>query len=546
MDIVAGAVGATLDPPAVTDHARPGAGAIREGPDPGAMDQPFPGVLWPSGVAVEPDADPAEFHDLHLDDIVRAVLLGRAEYRLESVFRARAADVDIVEFRHEVFRDLERPEVINAVRAFATAMREVRLRLERMRTAHYRYERARWFLAAGATYADGVAALLDGLTTADPGSRGLRGLVRHLADYAAGATYRGLAADAARTTDALSTIRYRLRLEIGRLSVSAPADEPDFGAEILSAFERFRQGAGRTYPFEFPVSPDLHHVEDAVVERVALVFPDAFAALAEFTVRHDDFIDEGVARFDREVQYYVAWLEHTARIRRHGLAFCLPEVTAGATEFAGSGLFDLALAELLVREKHPVVTNDAWLRAGERILVVTGPNQGGKTTFARAIGQVHHLAAIGAPVPGAGVRVDLVDGIHTLFERQEAVEDLVGKLEDDLRRMHAILEVITPRSLVVMNETFSSTTVADQAFINERVVGTIDARGAWCVIVTFLDELARRGPSTVSMLSEVDPDDLARRTFRIVRRPADGLAYANAIAEKHGLTYQQIRDRIER
>ena len=89
-----------------------------------------------------------------------------------------------------------------------------------------------------------------------------------------------------------------------------------------------------------------------------------------------------------------------------------------------------------------------------------------------------------------------------------------------------------------------STTVSDQAFINRRVLAAIDAVGALCVTVTFLDELAAGGAGTLSMVSTVDPANPARRTFRIVRRDADGLAYAMAVAQKHGLTYKQVRAEI--
>ncbi len=179
-------------------------------------------------------------------------------------------------------------------------------------------------------------------------------------------------------------------------------------------------------------------------------------------------------------------------------------------------------------------------------MLVTGPNQGGKTTLARAVGQLHHLARIGVPVPGQRVSVPVVDRVFTHFERQERVEDLSSKLEDDLRRIHAILEQATSESLLILNESFTSTTVDDQLFIGRQVMREIVERGPLCVVVTFLDELAMLDPAIVSMVGTVDPEDDTRRTFEVVRRPPDGLAYALAIAEKHRVTYSSLKARLDR
>lgn len=492
-------------------------------------------------------SDIGPLSDLNLDQILGAIVRAQEERDLiTTLFYRPLEDGDLVRYRQDVFRDFEDQPLLDGIRHFAQLLRQVRSHLVQMEKMEVELQRQGWYLDAAILYSEAVSSLHETLREAPVVSQGLSGFRTFLLDYVASPQFTALADETKACRAALDRVRYCIRIHGRRVDVSRYDGEADYSVEVMDTFARFKQGAVKDYRVTYRTWPGMTNVGAQVVASVARLFPEEFSALQDFCRRHAAFVDDTVRDFERGLQFYLSYLDYVAPLRAAGLRLCYPEVRRNDKHISATQTFDLALAQKLTKAGMPVVVNDFYLADGERVIVVSGPNQGGKTTFARTVGQLHYLARLGYPVPGIEARLFLCDRLFTHFEREEDLARMRGQLEDDIVRVREILQEATPNSLIIMNESFSSTTLRDGLFLGKKVLAKVVELDLLCVYVTFLDELASYGPSVVSMVSQVVPENPVERTYKVLRAPADGLAYALAIAEKYHLTYDRLRSRLAR
>jgi DNA mismatch repair ATPase MutS len=185
---------------------------------------------------------------------------------------------------------------------------------------------------------------------------------------------------------------------------------------------------------------------------------------------------------------------------------------------SANGLYDVSLA--LVMEG--VVVGNDFDADGKHLIMITGANQGGKSTFLRSVGLAQLMMQSGMFVGATDFRANTMRGVFTHYRREEDPTMVHGKLDEELVRMSEIVDLVTPGCLLLCNESFASTNEREGSEIARQVVRAMTDFGVKVVFVTHMYELARalyaeRSASARFLCAERRDD--GHRTFRVIEGP---------------------------
>lgn len=308
----------------------------------------------------------------------------------------------------------------------------------------------------------------------------------------------------------------------------------------------------RNSPFMPQLFKDLSELMEATSRPIA-------QALRRYTHINTRFL---IALKD-EIAFYLGAVKMIQSLQQAGLPMCAPEVAPMPSRIMHmTDLYNVNLALQLQNRQRPagevVVRNDAIFDDDiGRIYILTGPNQGGKTTYTQAVGLAYLLMQAGLHVPAVRATLSAVDGIYTHFATEERPEQEAGRLGEEARRLSRIFEQATRYSLVLLNESLASTAADESLFIAQDVVRVLRKLGARAVFATHLHNLAAEceqlnaqteGDSrVVSIVSHValeeGPDgQVVRRTYEIKPGPPVSRSYAVELAARYGISYEQLMD----
>ncbi len=272
------------------------------------------------------------------------------------------------------------------------------------------------------------------------------------------------------------------------------------------------------------------------------LYPEVLQTLRAFAVRYGDFFDDSVYSYADQLSFYLQAYALTCRLAACGIPAVLPHITQpdadGAAVLSLREAYDISL---LTRGVTEIVPNDVTLNEADPFYFVVGANGGGKTTFLRAVGICAYFAMLGVPVPCREATLCELGGVVSHFPADERFA-ADGRFADEERRVELMLSAVTGRALVLLNETFSTTTDEKASAKTEALAHRIRESGNFGLYVTH--QHAAASSDFPSLCAEVVSDDCHSRTFKIHRSSEVTGSFAQDILRKYCLTEDDLLRRF--
>lgn len=485
------------------------------------------------------NVEPKFFVDLNLDQIVSDIVKPEKDFDLRGDYYTPLNSKENIIKRQEVFKDLENNFLEIESIQFSVDLIAVEKIIKDVDVIGLGPVTKGRFFACIQDYFKIVERYYDSLNKTLINSFALKEVLKYLKELTSGDEYNRFKDDTIAIAKELKSINYYMLMKDGAFIFKKDLNLPDYSIAINDLLSRF-SNTSPNYTKEKLISES---VESNLLLVLEDLYPNEFKHFEDYLLKYTKFMDLNLSNIAYQLKFYLAYMNYIGSLKDNGLEFCYPTII-DSNKISCTNGFDLALAKRLNKIGDNVVTNSYFYSDNDRICVISGPNQGGKTTFARAFGQINYLALLGVPVTGSKASVVNFNNIFTHFASKENMVNEAGKFKEELIKMHDIVCNVKANDLVIINEIFSSTALVDAITISKMILEKLVKKNAIVLFITFMDELSKM-ESAYSMVSLIVPSHPELRTFKIERKEADGLAYANAIVAKHHLSYNDIRRRMK-
>ena len=336
-------------------------------------------------------------------------------------------------------------------------------------------------------------------------------------------------------------------LEVTPSGTAEAALERVYKASTASSQPFLARSIGMTGVPEGDATKGITHYMGRVTDRMISL---TVRKLREVLNRYVTITITDITKLIPEFLYYIRFAEHIEALREKGFRFCKAEILPqeDPRTMEAHGMYNMKLASLNPGMAEEIVPNDLTLRGDSPVCILTGANRGGKTTFTQGIGLLFLLSGGGIFVPGDRFLFKPADRILTHFPADEDKTMDLGRLGEECSRFRELFRESTENSLLLLNETFSTTSFEEGYYIAKDAIRALLLKGVRTVYNTHMHKIAEdctkepdpeTGRKAVSLVTKTEG---TKRSFRIIEAPPEGLSYAEDIAKKYGVTYDMLTE----
>ena len=470
--------------------------------------------------------------DLFLDDFIQQfsrVEIDGAPRELDVRYLTRTVSqpprsLEAVQFRHEIFRELESAEWGRAVEQAWLRLDMLRKHFEspgfsqRVHPIHRRLD---------------ILRLIHG-TVNDLAVRfaEARSPLRRIHEFATAVQ------SSSGWLDLCEVLDYEENLATVEMSVRISYDGQ------LRGFEIVRAAANRSNPLYQSAWGRLWSHVVAFLKGFHVREREVLGRLVEHVFEGVQEAVELCLQLLEDLEFYLLGRELRRRSEASGLRMCLPDLSGPHAD--GCTRFEALFNPFLLREPRPPVPCNLTVDANA-LVVVTGPNSGGKTRLLQAVGLAQLLAQGGCYVPAKTARLAWTEGLFVSLIQEVSAEQSEGRLGTELLRIRRMFEELSPRSLVILDELCSGTNPSEGEEIFELVVELLAKLQPQAFITThflqFAGRLARESDVTGLKFLQVDLDDRLRPTYQFIPGVASS-SLAKQTAERLGVNREALLELV--
>jgi len=546
------------------------------------FEMPFISLLWQDEDAYNKSSDykilpENTITDLKLDYILEKMNLPTdlKEY-LVKIFSMMCYDKLTLEYRQEIAEELiSNKQICDILLMFSDDLNKVGQNLRFISLWDNEHYKAVCHFNAFSEYIYSISKFINETEKINftPASQGLKKLLESLKQILESSFIQSMIRDIEEIRpemEALHSLTLGIGVLKGSISEIVVIPEQDFNLNvknsIINRINESLPGFAKVYK---DINCNVHNVatftniEQDIFKILVQSRGSLFNKLLMFKEKYGSFCSTNLSNLCNEIKFYLASIKLIKFLKERGITFCRPLILDMKEKIINlKGVCDISLAfneqhieQQINNNRAKIVLNDVVFNENARIYIVTGPNSGGKTTFLRAVGLAQIFFQAGLTVPAEYAEMSPVDSVFTHFPRKEVVGDRKGRLGEEAERLSKIFDKFTGNSMLLLNETFSSTHVLDGYYLGCDLLRFMMELNCIGVYVTHIYDLAYEADALNSKYSAgsrigtlsacVDKNQNNMRTYKILPAKPSGLSYSGDIVRKYGMSWTQLEERLK-